>query len=232
MAGVDTIEFAARRKRRDLPAAVKPTNIERIDLMPGGQDHSLNHLTLQDVLDMTGGDKTLTILGDSGDSVGLKNGVASDDQWVKRPGDGDGRNARLRRLYQRPRHGGEDPDRPADHPASHRFLTRPGQPRSQAGSSAPGLLANRRAGGAIEAEGFERPQFGVAGDAFGQHLQTYAMRDATQAFEEGGVAGIGIQAAHKARIDFQEIEPEIVPLPDLAEFIAKVFETDAAARSA
>ena len=37
-------------------------------------------LTLQDVLDMSGSGKTLTILGDAGDSVGLKNG---DDlnQW-------------------------------------------------------------------------------------------------------------------------------------------------------
>ena len=67
----------------DFQTAVKPTNIERIDLMPTGQDHSLNHLTLQDVIDITGSGKTLTILGDSGDSVGLKNGVTIDDKWVK-----------------------------------------------------------------------------------------------------------------------------------------------------
>ena len=82
LAGVDTIELRLGEDI-DFATAVKPTNIERIDLMPGGQDHSLNHLTLQDVLDMTGSSKTLTILGDNGDAVGLKNGVASDDQWVK-----------------------------------------------------------------------------------------------------------------------------------------------------
>ena len=77
--GVDTIELRLG-ENIDFTSATALTNIERIDLMPAGQDHALSNLTLQDVLDMSGSGKTLTILGDAGDSVGLKNG---DDlnQW-------------------------------------------------------------------------------------------------------------------------------------------------------
>ena len=72
--GVDTIELRLGENLDFSLSPVKPTNIERFDLMPAGQNHSLNHLMLQDVLDMSGSGKTLTILGDSGDSVGLKDG--------------------------------------------------------------------------------------------------------------------------------------------------------------
>jgi len=50
--------------------------------MPAGENHSLSNLMLQDVLDMAGTGKTLTILGDAGDTVGLKNGAGA-DQWAQ-----------------------------------------------------------------------------------------------------------------------------------------------------
>jgi len=54
------------------------TNIEVIDLSQNG-GHSLTNLTVQDVLDMTGGGNTLTILGDSAsDIVQLSN---ADGTW-------------------------------------------------------------------------------------------------------------------------------------------------------
>jgi VCBS repeat-containing protein len=81
LGGVDTIELRLG-ENIDFTTASKPTNIERIDLMPADQNHSLGHLMLQDVLDMTGSGKTLTILGDGGDSVSLKDGSGT-DQWVK-----------------------------------------------------------------------------------------------------------------------------------------------------
>ena len=75
LAGVDTIEFRLGENLDFSTSFVRPTNIERFDLMPAGQDHSLGHLSVQDVLDMTGSGKSLTILGDSGDSVSLKSTV-------------------------------------------------------------------------------------------------------------------------------------------------------------
>jgi hypothetical protein len=75
LAGVDTIEFRLGESLDFSASPVKPTNIERFDLMPAGQNHSLGHLSVQDVLDMTGSGKSLTILGDSGDSVSLKSTV-------------------------------------------------------------------------------------------------------------------------------------------------------------
>ncbi len=72
LAGVDTIEFRLGENIDFSASPVKPTNIEQFDLMPAGQNHSLGHLSVQDVLDMTGSGKSLTILGDSGDSVSLK----------------------------------------------------------------------------------------------------------------------------------------------------------------
>lgn len=75
LAGVDTIEFRLGENLDFSASPVKPANIERLDLMPAGQDHSLSHLSVQDVLDMTDSGKSLTILGDSGDSVSLKNTV-------------------------------------------------------------------------------------------------------------------------------------------------------------
>ena len=75
LAGVDTIEFRLGENLDFSASPVKPSNIERFDLMPAGQNHSLGHLSVQDVLDMTGSGKSLTILGDSGDSVSLKGTV-------------------------------------------------------------------------------------------------------------------------------------------------------------
>ncbi|MEI7429507.1 MAG: hypothetical protein WCL27_03555 [Betaproteobacteria bacterium] len=81
LTGVDTINLRLGENLDFALSPLKPSNIERIDLMPSGQNHSLNHLMLQDVLDMTGSGKTLTILGDSGDSVGLKDGSGT-NHWV------------------------------------------------------------------------------------------------------------------------------------------------------
>ena len=75
LAGVDTIEFRLGENLDFSTSPVKPSNIEQFDLMPVGQNHSLSHLSAQDVLDMTGTGKSLTILGDSGDSVSLKSTV-------------------------------------------------------------------------------------------------------------------------------------------------------------
>ena len=75
LTGVDTIEFRLGENLDFSASPVKPTNIERFDLMPAGQNHSLGHLSVQDVLDMTGSGKSLTVLGDNGDSVSLKNTV-------------------------------------------------------------------------------------------------------------------------------------------------------------
>ena len=79
--GVDTIELRLG-ENIDFATALNPSNIERIDLMPAGENHSLSNLMLQDVLDMAGTGKTLTILGDAGDTVGLKNGAGA-DQWAQ-----------------------------------------------------------------------------------------------------------------------------------------------------
>jgi hypothetical protein len=48
-------------------------NIERLDLTKNG-DHEVKALSVRDVIDITDGHNTLTILGDSGDKVSLKNG--------------------------------------------------------------------------------------------------------------------------------------------------------------
>jgi hypothetical protein len=77
LAGVDTIEFRLGENLDFSASPVKPTNIEQFDLMPAGQNHSIGHLSAQDVLDMTGTGKSLTILGDSGDSVSLKSAVGA-----------------------------------------------------------------------------------------------------------------------------------------------------------
>ncbi|MDR1283768.1 MAG: VCBS domain-containing protein, partial [Opitutaceae bacterium] len=47
-------------------------NIERLDLTNG--DHELSALSVRDVIDITDGHNTLTILGDGGDKVSLENG--------------------------------------------------------------------------------------------------------------------------------------------------------------
>ncbi|PAU76638.1 Ig-like domain-containing protein [Halomonas salipaludis] len=59
-------------------------NIEILDLMPEGQDHTLSDLTIDDVVDMTDDDNELFIYGDEGDSVELgsgwsENGTVTED---------------------------------------------------------------------------------------------------------------------------------------------------------
>ncbi|MDR2112472.1 MAG: hypothetical protein LBQ62_05140, partial [Candidatus Accumulibacter sp.] len=56
-------------------------NIERIDLLDNGQKHRVDNLSLQDVIDITGNDNILTILGGSGDSVSLKDGAGA--EWTR-----------------------------------------------------------------------------------------------------------------------------------------------------
>ena len=66
--GTDTLKLAGSI---DLETADfgRLKNIERIDL--GSGDHHVVSLNAQDVLDMTGNDKTLMILGDAADRVSL-----------------------------------------------------------------------------------------------------------------------------------------------------------------
>ncbi len=75
LAGVDVVQLRLGENLDFATSPVKPSNIETLDLMPAGQVHSLSNLTLQDVLDMTDSGKTLSILGDGGDSVSLKDGA-------------------------------------------------------------------------------------------------------------------------------------------------------------
>ena len=81
LAGTDTVQLRLGEDL-DFSGIVNLSNIERLDLMPSNQSHSVSNLSLQDVLDITGSGKTLTILGDAGDSVGLKDGTGT-DQWVQ-----------------------------------------------------------------------------------------------------------------------------------------------------
>jgi hypothetical protein len=60
-------------------------DIEIIDLRHGG-NHSLTNITIQDVLDMTDSNKTLTIRGDSGDSVDFLDTTGA--TWSKTAGTG------------------------------------------------------------------------------------------------------------------------------------------------
>ena len=81
LGGTDTVQLRLGEDL-DFSGIVNLSNIERLDLMPSNQSHSVSNLSLQDVLDITGSGKTLTILGDAGDSVGLKDGTGT-DQWVQ-----------------------------------------------------------------------------------------------------------------------------------------------------
>jgi VCBS repeat-containing protein len=86
LGGTDTVQL---RFGEDLDASgiANLSNIERIDLMSVGQNHTLS-LSLEDVLGITnvalGGGAKLTILGDTGDMVSLQNNVlgGDNDQWV------------------------------------------------------------------------------------------------------------------------------------------------------
>ncbi len=49
-------------------------NIETIDLVNGGNAHTIDNLGINDVLSMTDENNTLTILGDNNDTVNLLNG--------------------------------------------------------------------------------------------------------------------------------------------------------------
>ena len=72
---------APRRKHR-LCDGAQPEQHRAHRPDAGGRNHSLSNLMLQDVLDMAGSGKTLTILGDAGDTVGLKNNARA-DQWAQ-----------------------------------------------------------------------------------------------------------------------------------------------------
>jgi VCBS repeat-containing protein len=90
LAGVDVVQF---RLGEDIDFAAGPvplSNIETLDLMPAGQDHSVSNLSLADVLNLTDGNHILSILGDAGDSVSLKNGVVAEDAWSKTSSINDG----------------------------------------------------------------------------------------------------------------------------------------------
>ncbi len=90
LGGVDVVQF---RLGEDIDFAAGPvplSNIETLDLMPAGQDHSVSNLSLADVLNLTDGNHILSILGDAGDSVSLKNGVVAEDAWSKTSSVNDG----------------------------------------------------------------------------------------------------------------------------------------------
>ncbi len=53
-------------------------NVEVFDLARSGGDHTLDNLSIQDVLDITDANNNLTILGDAGDTVNL----VDDGQWL------------------------------------------------------------------------------------------------------------------------------------------------------
>jgi VCBS repeat-containing protein len=80
LGGTDTVQLRLG-ENLDFSGLVDLKNVERLDLMPSGQNHSVSNLSLQDVLDISGSGKTLAILGDAGDYVGLKDGTGS-DQWL------------------------------------------------------------------------------------------------------------------------------------------------------
>jgi hypothetical protein len=81
LTGTDTV-LLRYGENLDFSNGIQLANIERIDLTTTG-NHTVESLSLNDVLDVTGGGKELTILGDSGDSVSLKNGADANDQWAK-----------------------------------------------------------------------------------------------------------------------------------------------------
>jgi uncharacterized protein YegL len=85
--GIDTLILSgADIDFNAFSTANMPINdIEIIDLGHGG-DHSLTNITIQDVLDMTDSNKTLTIRGDSGDSVDFLNKTG--ETWSKTAGTG------------------------------------------------------------------------------------------------------------------------------------------------
>jgi hypothetical protein len=81
LTGADTVRLRYGEDL-DFSNGANLANIERIDLTTTG-NHKVESLSLDDVLDVTGGGKELTILGDAGDSVSLKNGANANDQWAK-----------------------------------------------------------------------------------------------------------------------------------------------------
>jgi len=63
----------------DAAAIAKLDNIENIDLSQNG-NHTVDNLSINDLIDITDADNELTILGDSGDTVNLHNGDGGN--WV------------------------------------------------------------------------------------------------------------------------------------------------------
>ena len=88
---------------------------------------------------------------------------------------------------------------------------------------------DQRPGGPVEADRAERGQFGVAGDTFGEYQQADGVGNPGKPAQESGITRVAVNAADEARVDLQEVQPQIVQLSDLAEVVAKVFEADAAA---
>jgi len=79
----------------------KIKNIEIIDLGHGGtaDNHALTNLSVQDVIDMTDGSNTLTILGDTSDTVTLAQGTDANHSWTKTQ-DNSSLNGHIVDIYQ------------------------------------------------------------------------------------------------------------------------------------
>ncbi|MBP8996187.1 MAG: VCBS domain-containing protein, partial [Synergistales bacterium] len=77
--GGDGIDTLVLRYGEDIDFSTNPDikNMEIIDLASSGYDHTLNNLSVQDVLDITDSNNDLWILGDGGDSVN----IVDDGEW-------------------------------------------------------------------------------------------------------------------------------------------------------
>lgn len=66
----------------DFSSSPSLSNFEQIDLTKNG-NYTLSNIDLQDVLDITDSNHLLSILGDTADSVSLKNTSSSVNVWSK-----------------------------------------------------------------------------------------------------------------------------------------------------
>ena len=78
--GGDGIDTLVLRYGEDIDFNTDPDikNMEILDLASSGYDHTLYNLSVQDVLDITDSNNTLTILGDANDSVN----IIDDGDWI------------------------------------------------------------------------------------------------------------------------------------------------------
>ena len=90
-------------------------------------------------------------------------------------------------------------------------------------------LADGRSGAAVKAEFVQDGCLAEGSNAFGNDREADAVRNAAEPLKEGGIARVFVDIANEACVDFQEIEPEIVQLPDLAELMTKMLQADVAA---